>query len=194
MNDNSTIDNSYYGCTTPQHALWVAECRSVSKLRKKRCSDDERREIINACREHEGADVKDIISRWENFKNIAEDDLWQIAKAFNLEMNGCGTAGWKGALVPNRPPTMLWLVSWAKACNLHDIIYGIGGDWVIRLFADLYFLRKMKDTCRRRLIITRMLGLRWGERTADLYYWYVRMYGKKFFKSNPPKPKKEVIV
>jgi RHS repeat-associated protein len=38
--------------------------------------------------------------------------------------NGCGTADWKGKLVPEMP---LWMVSFTPACNLHDICYGTCG-------------------------------------------------------------------
>ncbi len=188
----TSIDTGFPSSPTPQLALMAAEYCSVSLKKCGRTSKDELREIRNACLEHEGTDLSFIISRWENFNRITAADILRIGLAFSIEKNGCGPAGWKGALVPERPATMLWLVSFEKACNIHDILYGIGGDWVARMFADLYFRRMMVGACRKKLMITWALHLRWGERTAELYYSAVSKHGKPFFKLNHQR--KEVIV
>lgn len=167
---------------TPQLAIRVAEDMCQGLTKRVKASKDEMRELRNACLDHEGTDPAWITLRWENFKRIAPSDILRIGADFGLGKNGCGPAGWKGALVPDRPPTLLWLVSFTAACNLHDILYGVGGDWIGKLFADLYFRRQMEDACRRKLVFTRMLGLRWGERTAELYYNAVSKHGSPFFK------------
>jgi len=172
----------------PQNELLELELRGLSLKYKTRISPDEMRELRAACLMHEGTDIALLVMRWENFKNIRPVDILEIGKVFRMEMNKCGPDGWKGALVPERPPTLLWLVSFASACNLHDVLYGIGGDWIDKLFADLYFRRKMLDACRRKLLFTWMLGLRWGERTAEIYYYFVSRFGDPYFKWN----KKEV--
>ena len=167
---------------TPQLALMVAEDMCVGLKKRVKASKDELRELRNACLEHEGTDLAWITLRWENFKRIRPSDILRIGADFSIGKNGCGPAGWKAALIPDRPFTMLWLVSFHAACDLHDVLYTIGGDWVAKLFADLYFRRKMEDACRRKLRFTWMLGLRWGERTAELYYHAVSKYGDAFFK------------
>ena len=175
-------ENEFSSIPTPQLALRAAEERCLRLKKRVKASKDELREILNACLEH-GWITKAMASlRWENFKLIAPSRILQIGDAFGLVKNGCGPAGWKGVLVPDRPPTLLWLVSFEKACNIHDILYGIGGDWIARLFADLYFRRQMVNACRRKLVFTRLLGLRWGERTAELYYNAVSRHGSPFFK------------
>jgi len=167
---------------TPQLALRMAEDMCMGLKKRVKASKDELRELRNACLEHEGTDLAWITLRWENFKRIRPSDILRIGADFSLVKNGCGPAGWKGALVPDRPPTLLWLVSFEKACNIHDILYGIGGGWIAKTFADLYFRRQMEDACRRKLGFTRLLGLRWGERTAELYYNAVSKHGGPFFK------------
>ena len=167
---------------TPQLALRLAENMCFGLKKRGKASKDELRELRNACLEHGGTDLALITLRWENFKRIRPSDILRIGVDFSLGKNGCGPAGWKGALVPDRPPTLLWLVSFEKACNLHDILYGIGGGWIAKTFADLYFRRQMEDACRRKLGFTRLLGLRWGERTAELYYNAVSKHGGPFFK------------
>jgi len=145
-------------------------------------SKDEEREIRNACIAHEGTDFFAVLENWKDYKAVRPATILGLGKKNGAEKNGCGPAVWKGVLVPDRPPTLLWLVSFEKACNLHDILYGIGGGWVAKLFADLYFRRQMEDACRSKLRFTWMLGLRWGERTAELYYHAVSKYGDAFFK------------
>jgi hypothetical protein len=188
----TSTDTKLAAMPTPQMALRRAEDLCAGLKKRSKATEDELREIVNACLAHEGTSLALLTMRWENFKRTAPADILEIGKVFGFEKNGCGPAGWRGALVPDRPITLLWLVSFEKACNLHDILYGIGGDWIAKLFADLYFRRKMEDACRHKLLFTWALGLRWGERTAEIYFYSVSKYGDSFFKFN--KQKKEVIV
>lgn len=54
-------------------------------------------------------------------------------------VNGCGTSGWKGALVPET----LWGLSVTPACNIHDWMYAIGSTIAEKEEADRVFLNNM---------------------------------------------------
>jgi RHS repeat-associated protein len=56
--------------------------------------------------------------------------------------NGCGTDGWKGKLVPERP---FWMIDFASACNKHDICYGTCGN--DKGTCDREFLGDMQLAC-----------------------------------------------
>ena len=53
--------------------------------------------------------------------------------------NGCGTAGWKGGLVPDT----MWALRISAACDIHDWMYGEGTTDADKEFADMVFLRNM---------------------------------------------------
>ena len=53
--------------------------------------------------------------------------------------NGCGTAGWKGALVPDT----IWGLSVREACDIHDWMYEHGATESDRLDADSAFLNNL---------------------------------------------------
>lgn len=54
-------------------------------------------------------------------------------------VNGCGTTGWKGKLVPDR----LWFLSISEACNIHDFMYIVGETLEEKQLADRVFLNNM---------------------------------------------------
>jgi len=54
-------------------------------------------------------------------------------------VNGCGTGGWKGSLVPDT----LWGLSVTAACNIHDWMYTAGGTLADKDEADRVFLNNM---------------------------------------------------
>lgn len=53
--------------------------------------------------------------------------------------NGCGTAGWKGDLVPDS----IWGLNITAACNAHDWDYEYGKTATDKEIADMRFLRNM---------------------------------------------------
>ena len=53
--------------------------------------------------------------------------------------NGCGTEGWKGALVPET----VWGLRISRACDIHDWMYAEGRTEADRHYADMLFLNNM---------------------------------------------------
>ena len=53
--------------------------------------------------------------------------------------NGCGTSGWKGALVPET----MWGLNISEACQIHDWMYHEGLTENDKVFADILFLRNL---------------------------------------------------
>lgn len=53
--------------------------------------------------------------------------------------NGCGTAGWKGKLVPET----MWGLRISEACQVHDWMYHEGITAEDKELADLVFLRNL---------------------------------------------------
>ena len=53
--------------------------------------------------------------------------------------NGCGTAGWKGKLVPET----MWGLRISEACQVHDWMYREGKTESDKVFADMLFLRNL---------------------------------------------------
>lgn len=54
-------------------------------------------------------------------------------------LNGCGTAGWKGWIVPDT----LYFLSITPACNIHDWMYTAGSTKEDKEEADRVFLNNM---------------------------------------------------
>lgn len=54
-------------------------------------------------------------------------------------VNGCGTGGWKGAIVPET----LWFLDISEACNIHDWMYIAGSTIADKDEADRVFLNNM---------------------------------------------------
>lgn len=93
-------------------------------------------------------------------------------------VNGCGTAGWKGALVPE---TMYGLVV-TPACNIHDWMYIAGSTIDEKDEADRCFLNNLL-----RLIDAAggPVLLRWlRRRRARTYYEAVHLFGGPAFWSS----------
>lgn len=53
--------------------------------------------------------------------------------------NGCGTAGWKGSIVPDT----IWGLSITEACWIHDWMYYYGVTAADKFRADIIFLLNM---------------------------------------------------
>lgn len=91
--------------------------------------------------------------------------------AYNDDINGCGGKGSK-----IRPP---YSVFFKASCNKHDEGYCIGGTELDRWYIDNRFLLSMKYDIKR-------LNMMWVKERyymcwAMLYYYAVRLFGKKYF-------------
>lgn len=53
--------------------------------------------------------------------------------------NGCGTKGWKGAIVPDT----IWGLDITECCNIHDWMYHYGMTDADKFRADVVFLLNM---------------------------------------------------
>ena len=59
--------------------------------------------------------------------------------------NGCGTEGWKGALVPDT----MWFLRISEACDVHDWMYGEGTSDADKELADMIFLTNLISIINR---------------------------------------------
>jgi hypothetical protein len=87
--------------------------------------------------------------------------------------NGCGTAGWKGDLVPET----MWGLDISEACQIHDWEYYLGSTIKDKQTADMNFLHNLM------VLINRKGGWlapfrRWR---AATYYSAVRDFGDSAF-------------
>jgi len=104
-----------------------------------------------------------------------------------IAVNGCGTGGWKGFLVPET----MWGLDIREACNIHDWMYLAGETIADKDEADRVFLNNLL-----RLIES---GSRWEwlaalrRRRALKYYEAVRVFGGPAFWNgkNPPETMEE---
>ncbi len=93
-------------------------------------------------------------------------------------VNGCGTEGWKGELVPET----IWGLPVTAACNIHDWMYVEGISIADKQKADRAFLNNLL-----RLIETAggLALLRWlRRRGAHKYYEAVSHFGGPAFWDN----------
>ncbi len=90
-------------------------------------------------------------------------------------VNGCGTDGWKGQLVPEK----IWGLPVTAACNIHDWMYSAGFDIADKREADRAFLNNML----RLIDAAGGIGLlRWLRRKRALkYYQAVAEFGGAAF-------------
>lgn len=101
-------------------------------------------------------------------------------------VNGCGTAGWKGDLVPET----IYGLKITSACNIHDWMYGVGETLADKNEADRVFLNNLL-----RLIDG---GLKWGwlralrRRRALKYYNAVKWLGGAAFWADKNKDKTQI--
>jgi len=103
-------------------------------------------------------------------------DNWNEETARTVN-NGCGTAGWKGALIPDS----IYLVSIKAACLIHDFDYYWGTTAKDKKNADYRFLVNMKALIKHEsrpwskwLNTNRRLR-------AHIYYESVRKFGNAAF-------------
>jgi len=118
-------------------------------------------------------------------KLYAPEEYWITPAAILVKIvNGCGTPGWKGDLVPEK----LFGVSIAEACNVHDWMYWAGeAAEASREEADRVFLNNM-------LRIVEAESANWltraiRRRLALHYYEAVRDFGAPHFWVGKNSPK-----
>lgn len=71
---------------------------------------------------------------------FAPESYWAATPAVRkVVTNGCGTSGWKGALVPDT----MYFLSVAPACNIHDWMYATGATLADKEEADRVFLNNL---------------------------------------------------
>lgn len=112
-----------------------------------------------------------------NQKLFAPETYWSATPEERKTIcNGCGTAGWKGKLVPDT----MWGLDISKACNIHDWMYHYGKTEAERCEADRVFLNNLI-----RIINTEggwLASLR--RYRATTYYNSVHNYGGPAFWDN----------
>jgi len=90
--------------------------------------------------------------------------------------NGCGTAGWKGKLVPDK----IYGLRITPACQVHDVDYHFGKGIVAKDQADRTFLNNMI-----RIIEAKKRSWRWVTflrlKRARKYYLSVKYFGGPAF-------------
>lgn len=73
-------------------------------------------------------------------KLYAPEGYWAaLPETLKQITNGCGTSGWKGALVPET----IYFLSVKAACNIHDYMYAAGRTLADKAEADRVFLNNM---------------------------------------------------
>lgn len=73
-------------------------------------------------------------------KLYAPKNYWDSSLEIRrIVANGCGTSGWKGALVPET----MWGLSVTPACDIHDWMYACGRTLADKDEADRVFLNNM---------------------------------------------------
>lgn len=95
-----------------------------------------------------------------------------------LVVNGCGTGGWKGALVPET----IYGLDVTAACNIHDWMYVAGETIADKEEADRTFLNnllRMVDASGGPWLLRRL-----RRRRARIYYEAVKIFGGPAFWHN----------
>ena len=112
----------------------------------------------------------------------APETYWKAPKSeIKRVCNGCGTAGWKGDLVPDT----MWFLDVSPACQIHDYMYHEGRTQEDKEQADRVFLNNLNriieaDSEWKILKILR-------RRRARIYYEAVKYAGGPAFWSGKNK-------
>jgi hypothetical protein len=93
----------------------------------------------------------------------------------DIAVNGCGTGGWKGALVPET----MWGLDIREACNIHDWMYLAGETIADKEEADRVFLNNLLRIIETDSRWEWLAALR--RRRALKYYEAVRVFGGPAF-------------
>ena len=114
----------------------------------------------------------------KKYKLIAPLEYKKMTKGeLALICNGCGTSGWKGALVPET----IYLLRVTEACQIHDFMYFMGLTLEDKAEADEVFLQNMNIIINHCpwYLIPKLNSFR--EVRANTYYLAVKHFGKKAF-------------
>lgn len=98
----------------------------------------------------------------------------------SLNCNGCGTSGWKGALIPDT----VYGLSIFAACNIHDWMYAAGVTEDDRGEADATFLANLLALVEQaaRASVFAWLIAPFRRRRCLLYFEAVREFGAEPFR------------
>ena len=108
-------------------------------------------------------------------KLYAPEAYWQLSPAAHKAIcNGCGTAGWKGKIIPDH---LLWL-SVRRACDIHDYMYHVGITLEDKEEADRVFLNNMLRIVEAESI---WFLRRWRRHLAISYYGAIKDFGGPAF-------------
>ena len=119
-------------------------------------------------------------------KLFAPRDYWELSDEDRACYNGCGTSGWKGAVVPET----LWGLNVTRACNIHDHMYKWGQTEEERAEADRVFLNNML-----RIINAHGGCLAWLRRyRAMTYYNFVRKFGGPHYWAGKNRVEDEKVI
>jgi hypothetical protein len=119
----------------------------------------------------------------QKVKLFAPSSYWEASpEVLKQVTNGCGTSGWKGALVPDT----IYFLSIKAACNIHDWMYAIGKTLADKKEADRVFLNNMLRIIDHANSFAFLEGLRRAR--AYEYYEAVKVFGGPAFwdKKNLP--------
>lgn len=106
----------------------------------------------------------------------APEGYWQtLPEVLKQITNGCGTSGWKGALVPDT----IYLLDIKPACNIHDYMYAAGLTLAAKKEADRVFLNNMLRIIDAAGGCSLLRMLR--RRRAKIYYEAVHHFGGPAF-------------
>ncbi len=111
---------------------------------------------------------------------FAPESYWNASDSLRrANCNGCGTAGWKGTLVPDT----IYSLPVSESCNIHDWMYAIGTTSAERLVADLVLLANLLSTTDRAAELSAFGRLISPLRMLRclLYYRAVRRFGEEPF-------------
>lgn len=112
---------------------------------------------------------------------LAPASYWVASQPLrDANCNGCGTAGWKGELIPDT----VYGLSIADACNIHDWMYAKGITEDDRGEADATFLANMlaivEQAAKASVVAWLMAPFR--RRRCLLYFEAVRQFGSDPFR------------
>lgn len=116
-------------------------------------------------------------------KLYAPESYWTASpEVRNQVINGCGTAGWKGWIVPDT----IYFLNIVEACKIHDWMYTCGQTLADKQEADRVFLNNMLRIIEAKTRIKTLKKLR--AIRAREYYEAVEHFGGPAFWAgkNPP--------
>lgn len=156
----------YFDCKEWSYDCMVNTAVNISKI-------DKSEHLIYCGIWNRYSKEKDVISYISHIKY--EHSLYEVSelnnRARSFIVNGAGPKHF-GYFVPD-----LW---WTDIADLHDLMYFVGGNYKDRKWADKVFLWGMLRT-------SSWLKKTFGFVMAYVYYYSVRLFGKKAFEQRAKK-------